>query len=164
MTAKGHCRFNVALDIAEFYEIPEPEYHADEESLRLPSGKLLSHRTKTAGPTVSKKPNQAADHRLEPSATPSTTPKQSSDVVSAQENPTTSSNTQLSRLTRGEQQSLAHLPDNEVRALLAANAKSIDQARRAQTHAQLKVEKAKNVILMSRFRMDTSMRFRGVWG
>ncbi|KAF7549522.1 hypothetical protein G7Z17_g6314 [Cylindrodendrum hubeiense] len=165
MTAKGHCRFNVDSDIAEFYEIPAPEYHADEESLRLPSGKLLSHRTRATGPTASRTARQPTERRLDPTTFPSGAPAHESELVPVQDNNTTAaSSTQLSRLTRGDQQSLAHLPDHEVRSLLATSARHIGQSMRKETQSKLKLEKARNIILMGHFRADTSKRFRGPWG
>ncbi|PNY29787.1 Zinc finger protein [Tolypocladium capitatum] len=165
MTAKGHCRFNVASDIAEFYKIPAPAYHADEESLRLPSGKLLSHRTRATGPAASRTTRQSVERCLEPTTLPLATPTSESELVPTQVNNTTAAScTQLSRLTRGDQKSLAHLPDNELRSLLATSARHIDQSRREEKHAQLKLEKAGNTTLTARFRADTSKRFRGPWG
>jgi pre-60S factor REI1 len=165
MTAKGHCRFNVASDIAEFYSIPAPAYHADEESLRLPSGKLLSHRTRATGLAALRTARQPVERRPETTALSLATPTHKSELVPTQDHDTTApSNTQLSRLTRGDQQSLAHLLDHEVRSLLATSARHIDQSRREEKQAQLKLEKAGNITLMAHFRADTSKRFRGPWG
>lgn len=51
MVAKGHCRFDVSPDTEEFYELPQSESVAVEQMqrddsmpVRLPSGKLISHR------------------------------------------------------------------------------------------------------------------------
>lgn len=166
MTAKGHCRFNVASDIAEFYNIPAPQYHADEESLRLPSGKLLSHRTRATGPAAWRTSRQSMERRVESTTLPSATPPHESELVPAQDNndTTVASCSQLSQLTRGDQQSLAHLPEHEVRSLLATSARHIDQLKREEKHAQLKLETAGNTTLTAHFRMDTSKRFRGPWG
>ena len=164
MTAKGHCRFNITSDIAEFYEIPAPGYHAGEESLRLPSGRLLRHRTRATGPAAPRTARQSVERRLEPTTLPLATPTHESQLVPARDNNTTTvSCTQLSRLTRGDQQSLAHLHDHEVRSLLATSARHIDQSRREEKHAQLKLEQAGNITLTAHFRADTSKRFRGPW-
>ncbi|KAF7561184.1 hypothetical protein G7046_g2946 [Stylonectria norvegica] len=166
MAAKGHCRFNVASDIAEFYgSIPSLEYHVDEEALRLPSGKLLSHRKRAAGPTASRTRLQPTGHRFEHTTVPSATSAQESELVSAQESHTiATSSSQLPRLTRGDQQSLAHLPDHEVRSLLATSTKHIDRSRRDGTQAKLRLENAGNTILRAHLRADTTKRFRGPWG
>lgn len=51
MVAKGHCRFDVSPDTEEFYEMPQSENIVMEQTqrdssapVRLPSGKLISHR------------------------------------------------------------------------------------------------------------------------
>lgn len=51
MVAKGHCRFDVSPDTEEFYEMPQSENVLMEQTqddsstlVRLPSGKLISHR------------------------------------------------------------------------------------------------------------------------
>ena len=51
MVAKGHCRFDISLDTEEFYEMPQSANVVTEQAqrdgdmpVRLPSGKLISHR------------------------------------------------------------------------------------------------------------------------
>lgn len=171
MTAKGHCRFNVASDLAEFYDIPSLEYQAGEESLRLPSGRLLSHR---AGPTrtrpaLARIARQSAERHLEGSTTSAlATRSNESELVPTQQNsdgpPPAAPSTQLSQLSRGDQQSLAHLPNHEVQSLLATSARAINQSRREEQHSQLGLGQAGNTTLTGHFRMDTSKRFRGPWG
>ncbi|KAK4060775.1 transcriptional regulator family: C2H2 zinc finger [Trichoderma aggressivum f. europaeum] len=165
MIAKGHCRFNVTSDTADFYTIPTLEYHVDEELLRLPSGKILSHRTRASGPAVPTVARQTGERRIDAAASQLMTPTHPSHVVRVQDDDTTAQpHTQLSRLTRGDQQSLAHLPNHEVRSLLATSARHIDQLRREEKDAQLKLDTAGNTTLTGHFRMDTSKRFRGPWG
>jgi len=167
MTAKGHCRFEVVSEVAGFYNLPAPGYHVDEESLRLPSGKLLGHRTRGAGPAApTRTARQAAERRPESTAasmlaTSSRAPEPS---PAQEEDAAPTSSTQLSRLARGDQQSLASLPDHEVRSLLATTARHIDQSRREEKDAQLRLAEAGNTTLMAHFRADTSKRFRGPWG
>ncbi|KAL7904424.1 C2H2 type zinc-finger domain-containing protein [Trichoderma velutinum] len=165
MMAKGHCRFNVTSDTADFYNIPTLKYHVDEELLRLPSGKLLNHRTRASGSTAPKVARQPGERRIDATASQPMTPTHPSDLVPIPDNNNTApSHTQISRLTRGDQQSLAHLPDHEVRSLLATSARHIDQLRREEKDAQLKLDTAGNTTLTGHFRMDTSKRFRGPWG
>ncbi|KAL6805055.1 C2H2 type zinc-finger domain-containing protein [Trichoderma sp. SZMC 28013] len=165
MMAKGHCRFNVTSDTADFYNIPTLEYHADEELLRLPSGKFLSHRTRASGSAAPTVARQTGERRIEAEPSQLVIPTHPSDLVPVQDNNTTApSHTQLSRLTRGDQQSLAHLPDHEIRSLLATSARHIDQLRREEKDAQLRLDTAGNTTLTGHFRMDTSKRFRGPWG
>ncbi|EHK44875.1 uncharacterized protein TrAtP1_003035 [Trichoderma atroviride] len=169
MTAKGHCRFNVASDLAEFYDVPSREYQAGEKSLRLPSGRLLSHRTGPSRSALARIARQSAERHLEDSTTTAlATRPNESELVPAQNNddnpPLAAPSTQLSQLSRGDQQSLAHLPDHEVRSLLATSARAIDQSKREEQHSQLGLAQAGNTTLTGHFRMDTSKRFRGPWG
>ncbi|KAL6907224.1 C2H2 type zinc-finger domain-containing protein [Trichoderma evansii] len=168
MTAKGHCRFNVASDLAEFYDIPSLGYQAGEESLRLPSGRLLSHRTGPSRSALARIARQSAERHLEANtASELATQANESELVPTQNNdylPTAAPSMQLSQLSRGDQESLAHLPDHEVRSLLATTARAIDQSRREEQHSQLGLGQAGNTTLTGHFRMDTSKRFRGPWG
>ncbi|KAM0519600.1 hypothetical protein ACHAPE_003779 [Trichoderma viride] len=167
MTAKGHCRFNVASDLAEFYDIPSLEYQAGNESLRLPSGRLISHRTAPTRSALARIARQSSERHLEGSTTSElATRSNESELVPTQndENPPAALSTQLSQLSRGDQQSLAHLPDHEVQSLLATSARAIDQSRREEQHSQLGLGQAGNTTLTGHFRMDTSKRFRGPWG
>ncbi|KAM5454928.1 pre-60S factor rei1 [Microsporum canis] len=165
MMAKGHCRFDVSPDIADFYIASKANSRrlsneASEISslLWLPSGRARGRRTRPA------KYRRTSEHK-EP------TPLPLSNGMNGQENTTTedddaasASYTQLLRLSRGDQQGLAHLSNPEVRSLLAIRAKHTDQSRREETHAKLKLEKAGNITLTAHFRADTSKRFRGPWG
>jgi pre-60S factor REI1 len=171
MTAKGHCRFNVASELAEFYDIPSLEYQAGEESLRLPSGRLLSHRARPSRSALARIARQSAERHLEDSTTSASataTQSDGSELVPTQQSidnaPPAAPSTQLSQLSRGDQQSLAHLPDHEVRSLLASSARAIDQSRREEQQSQLGLAQAGNTTLTGHFRMDTSKRFRGPWG
>jgi pre-60S factor REI1 len=173
MTAKGHCRFDVSGDIAEFYNIPESGDHrlnqtvpAANTSLRLPSGKILSPLTRPTEPTVPRRSlRQSVEQRVEPTTVPLATGTTGSELATTQEDDAPAGScAQLSRLSRGDQQSLAHLSNPELRSLLATTAKNIDQSRREETQAKLKLEKAGNTTLQGHFRADTSKRFRGPWG
>ncbi|KAL7940642.1 C2H2 type zinc-finger domain-containing protein [Trichoderma barbatum] len=165
MTAKGHCRFNINSDVAEFYNIARPEYYVNERILRLPSGKLLGHRTRASGSAAPKAARHSVERRIEPTTLQLATPTRFSELVSTQDyNTAPPPHTRLSQLTRGDQQSLAHLPNHEVRSLLATSARHNDQFRREEKHTQLKLGTAGNTTLTGHFRMDTSKRFRGPWG
>ncbi|OAA74847.1 hypothetical protein LEL_06835 [Akanthomyces lecanii RCEF 1005] len=169
MTAKGHCRFDIVSDMEEFYNMPSQNYTADGESLLLPSGKLLSNPTKASGPLVSRTPRSSTRRRMALTTLPTSAskPKASSAANLPAEgsgDAPLSSDTQLSRLAKGDQQSLSHLQDYQVRSLVATGARAVDEARREAKHSELKLSKAGNVTLMGTFRADTSKRFRGPWG
>lgn len=172
MTAKGHCRFNLSSGTAEFYDFAPSECHdlgvsvrADDDSLRLPSGKHLSRRAQSSGPAAPRKAHKAAERRPGSTTLPSATPIRGSELATAQTNNTPAAScAQLARLSRGDQRSLAHLPSHEVRSLIALSARHVDQSRRQETHEKLKLETAGNITLTAHFRHDTSKRFRGPWG
>ncbi|KAJ3499073.1 hypothetical protein NLG97_g637 [Lecanicillium saksenae] len=166
MMAKGHCRIDVNADTDEFYNLPSQNYTADSDSLLLPSGKVLSNSAKASGPLLSRPARSAAKRRMALMALPtvqSRTPE--TEISDPHGNDLAgSSDTQLSRLAKGDQQSLAHLRDYQVRALVTTGARAIDEARRGAKHSELKLSKAGNITLMGTFRADTSKRFRGPWG
>ncbi|KAJ6785104.1 hypothetical protein PWT90_03561 [Aphanocladium album] len=166
MMAKGHCRFDVGSDIDEFYNIPSQNYTADSESLLLPSGKVLSNPTKASGPLVSRVPRSAMKRRMALTSLPrSKTMAPENELSPYTESAVpVSSNTELSRLAKNDQNSLAHLKDYQVRALVMTGARAIDESRREAKHSELKLSKAGNITLMGTFRADTSKRFRGPWG
>lgn len=166
MTAKGHCRFDIVSDMEEFYNMPLQNYTADGESLQLPSGKLLSNPAKASGPLVSRTPRSSTRRRMALTTLPTSKPSPSNADLPAEDDSVAplSSDTQLSRLAKGDQQSLSHLQDYQVRSLVATGARAVDEARREAKHSELKLSKAGNVTLMGTFRADTSKRFRGPWG
>ncbi|KAK8149262.1 hypothetical protein G3M48_007655 [Beauveria asiatica] len=166
MAAKGHCRFDITAGIEEFYNIPCQNYTTDAESLLLPSGRFLRNPTTACGPLLSRTPRPSTRRRrMALTALPSSksAPRPHSPDCSDID-VKLSSDTQLSRLGRGDQQSLAHLRDYQVRSLVTTGARAVDGARRDSKHSELKLSKAGNVTLMGTFRADTSKRFRGPWG
>ncbi|KAM3521857.1 hypothetical protein NHJ13051_005990 [Beauveria bassiana] len=166
MAAKGHCRFDIAADMEEFYNIPCQNYTADAESLLLPSGRFVRNPTKACGPLLSRTPRPSTRRRrmaLTALSSSKSAPRPHSPAHSNSD-AQLSSDTQLSRLGRGDQQSLAHLRDYQVRSLVSTGARAVDGARREAKHSELKLSKAGNVTLMGTFRADTSKRFRGPWG
>ncbi|EGX88621.1 prohibitin, putative [Cordyceps militaris CM01] len=121
MIAKGHCRFDIVSDMEEFYTIPPQNHTADAESLLLPSGKLLCNPTTARGPQLSRKPRPSTRRQTALATRPST----NSIHASAQNSSDAqlSPDTRLSSLTRGDQQSLAHLRDYQVRSLVTTGAR-----------------------------------------
>ncbi|KAL7805624.1 C2H2 type zinc-finger domain-containing protein [Trichoderma gracile] len=166
MMAKGHCRFNVALDIAEFYDVPVQEFQAAGELLRLTSGKLIGRREiPTGGAILSWKRSSRESRRLDSiTSSPSTLSRFSEVILKEDDNIAATSHTQLSRLSRGDQQNLAHLCNHELRSLLATSTRNINHLKRKEKETELKLEMAGNTTLTGHFRMDTSKRFRGPWG
>ncbi|KAI2785047.1 C2H2 type zinc-finger-domain-containing protein [Daldinia loculata] len=66
MVAKGHCRFDISIETEEFYEMPQSENAVTEQAqhdgsipMRLPSGKLISHRKNPENQDPQAKPRPA---------------------------------------------------------------------------------------------------------
>ncbi|EFR03485.1 hypothetical protein MGYG_06483 [Nannizzia gypsea CBS 118893] len=167
MMAKGHCRFDISPDTADFYKLHQAhdstsyKSTADVNALtRLFPPRTGGHRRTRASAKYRRSLGQGDSS---PPSPPKATETEES-TAPAEDKPTSSSCTQLLRLSRGDQQSLAHLSNPEVRSLLAIRARNIDQSRREETNTKLKLEKAGNITLTAHFRADTSKRFRGPWG
>ncbi|KAH6636053.1 C2H2 type zinc-finger-domain-containing protein [Chaetomium tenue] len=154
MTSMGHCRFNVTEEMAGFYDMeligqhsPEGRSHPDDRTLRLPSGKLLAHRSYV-------EPTSKSRLREEKSlAGPSDGP---SALLTAQQNKPDRQaltkrdrkeqalTTQFAQLRTGDQMSLMHLPQSQQRALLLARKKALDDVKRAERRKRGRLDKVGN--------------------
>lgn len=170
MVAKGHCRFDISPDTEDFYDIPARErqeldkrLRPDDESLRLPSGKLLSHRDQQSVP-AERRNRPSRPQPLTP-PTSSLTKAGSSSEVATQEKTDDSIiiAAQLSRLSAGDRTSLQHLPSHEIRSMLALRMKQIDRSRRQELKSKLKHGKMENVLLKKFSRSDVPTR-QSIWG
>lgn len=148
MISLGHCRFNVTEEMGEFYhmdapgEHPEGQSHPDEHTLRLPSGKLLGHRSS---------PNSASKMKLEGRSLggQSTLPtSQENDagtqVLTKRDQKEQALMARFSQLRTGDQMSLMHLPESQQRSLLAAQKKEVDEAKRAERRRRRRVDNVGN--------------------
>ncbi|KAH7150382.1 c2h2 finger domain-containing protein [Dactylonectria estremocensis] len=138
-------------------------------SLRLPSGKLLSHRSspkphntqrkaldKVAPPTGPSIETDAAQADADLAASSS-----SKALTRAERRDTTFANNQLMRLRAEDRRSLMHLPTSEQRAVLAVQKKQLEKARRAERTMRTRVETLGNKSLMMHFVPDTPGRSNG---
>lgn len=161
MVAKGHCRPNLSSDIAEFYTDLPPELtsreniaNMDEESMRLSSGKILTHRSQMQ---TQHAPNR---HRIQPTSSAEQLPSSStvsqlgSGALERKDRKAAALDLQLARMSVNDQQSLAHLPTSEQRSLLATRKKQLDKARREEIRARSRVESMGNQTLMKHFKND----------
>lgn len=159
MLGKGHCRFEISDDMMEFYDVEgirgfntDNIIRPDEESLRLPSGKLLSHRTQTASSARPRPPRQqSASSEQEHSTLPGRAP---SDALTPRDRKDMTLATQLSRLSVNDQRSLVHLPASQQRSILAQKKKELDLARRLERRGQLRLERKANKTMMKHFVED----------
>ncbi|KAH7131250.1 C2H2 type zinc-finger-domain-containing protein [Dactylonectria macrodidyma] len=149
MVAKGHCRFDVTPETEEFYEMPQSENVVVEQAnrdsslpVRLPSGKLVSHR-KNLEAHEPRPPRRAApDRPLNPLAS------------SSQSSPTPGTEVAHRRGANGSGEIVL-----SSEALLAAQLSRLRIAgdrvqQRAEARKRGRLESANNVISLQRFRLD----------
>lgn len=158
MTSAGHCRFNVTEDMGHLYRLDslgqepaESRNHPDEHTLRLPSGKLLAHRSYVdpAGSSkgrlrLGEKPSAAGA-----SASPASQPSSSTIPVGSQaltkaDQKEQALTAQFAQLRAGDRMSLMHLPQSQQRSLLLAHKKQLDQAKRAERRSRGRMDHVGN--------------------
>ncbi|KAK4156222.1 C2H2 type zinc-finger-domain-containing protein [Chaetomidium leptoderma] len=146
MTSLGHCRFNVTDEMSGFYDMDslggqqtaESRSHPDDRTLRLPSGKLLGHRSyvdpapKSSRQREEKSP--AGPPALSPASQPSddSTETETPQALTKRDRKEQALTTQLAQLRTGDQTSLMHLPQSQQRSLLVARKKELDKAKCAE--------------------------------
>lgn len=158
MMDKGHCRFSMSDEMMDFYNLEgiagcntTDLVRPDEDSLRLPSGSIISHRHQ---PPSSTKP-RLLDTSSEPSPPddkPSLPSQASPNALTARDAADTTLAAQLARLRVGDRQSLMHLPDYRQRSVLAQRKKEFNAGQRAGRRMQIRQDKMENLMLMKRFR------------
>lgn len=156
MVSMGHCRFDVTEEMNGFYDMDslgkqaaEVLSHPDDGTLRLPSGKLLANRSyvdpASKGRLREKPPVSAAGPSTLP--TSQSEPEQSDTVSHAltkRDRKEQALTTQLARLRKGDQMSLMHLSESQQRALLVAQKKELDQAKRAERRNRRRLDNVGN--------------------
>lgn len=183
MLAKGHCRFSISDELAEFYDSSKLEslssradlVRVDEASLRLPSGKLLTHRSHANQASKShlallsasdQLPQQRQQKMLSAEAasgdeTMASLPHMPSDALVRRDRRTDTLAVQISRLSASDQRGLMHLSAPEQRAVLATQKKQLERARREEKHMWGKVQRLANKTMMMHFKPDTPGRSNG---
>ncbi|KAK3308329.1 C2H2 type zinc-finger-domain-containing protein [Chaetomium strumarium] len=152
MLSKGHCRFNVTDEMRGFYDMDALGQHTadgcshpDDHTLRLPTGKLLAHRSQVD-------PSPRSRRREKTPAGPSAL------LASEEPNPTTGEpqaltkrdrkeqalTTQVAQLRAGDRMSLIHLPESQQRSLLAVHKKELDKAKRADRRTRSRLDHVGN--------------------
>ncbi|KAI0123568.1 C2H2 type zinc-finger-domain-containing protein [Xylariales sp. AK1849] len=203
MMGKGHCRFDIAnqdSEFADFYDFSEDEdeersktdgnkrtkanqniterpVYADETSLRLPSGKIISKSSTTqqrphrqiGRPESLENPTRLEDDEPTPaeisqaassgSLVPST--GKGRFALSKGEKRESAFTTQLARLSTNDRTALMHLPASQQRSILATQQKQAEKAERAERRYQSRVEGLGNKALMKHFKPDVPGRSNG---
>ena len=142
-------------------------FQPDDTTLRLSSGKVLTHRSVgKPRPPRPKHPNKdsldsepAISDPPSPSSSPvpARAPDRSSPsraLTTRAERRASAFTDQLAHLRAGDRCSLAHLPASQQRSLLANRKKQMDQARKAEMRIQSRVASMGNKTLMKHFVMD----------
>jgi pre-60S factor REI1 len=150
MTSTGHCRFDITEETSRFYDMESlSRYsagpsHPDDQTLRLPSGKLLAPRSSTDHiPRRGRIRERSPDG---PSALPA--PEQSTEperqALTKRDEKAQVLTTQLARLRVGDQMSLMHLPPSQQRSLLVVYRKELDQAKRRERRNRRRLDNVGN--------------------
>jgi pre-60S factor REI1 len=199
MMAKGHCKIDISREDSEFRDFydftsdhddnsdcdgegREPKTLAStslvqptDTSLRLPSGKILSHRSGPKSPPQRRRVQPEHETKgkpgpgLEGSQRPLPHPRPDDDGVrggastalTRAEKRDLGSAGQLASLRASDRSSLLHMPSSQQRALLATQKKQVESARKTQKHMQSRVERMGNKTLMKHFVPDTPGRSNG---
>ncbi|KAK4139683.1 C2H2 type zinc-finger-domain-containing protein [Dichotomopilus funicola] len=171
MTTKGHCRVEVTEETRGFYH-PELSQHVDlrdkaaglgsavhhqeDGTLRLPSGKILSHRNSHIDTTISRRQPKPPAHPDTSTSLPEPTPHADNNsqsnpsdggvTTTTLQPPQTQLQTQLGRLRAGDQLSLAHLSEAQQRSVLVARRKGVDEARRVERRSRGRADAVGNKV------------------
>ncbi|GKT45345.1 core trichothecene cluster (CTC) protein 15 [Colletotrichum spaethianum] len=200
MLGKGHCKFDITAEDSEFKDFYEDltedgdgETQVQEDdmkkaisdaveeggSIRLPSGKTLSHRSTPAPSRQRAKAKTAADSGSDNLLTagpnfdesdasfrltaPSASGKQQVDTkaLTRSEKRDAVFETQLSRLSLNDRAALAHLPSAEQRNVLLTQKKQLDKAEKAVRRLQTRLEMKANKTGQGNFVNDVPGRQNG---
>jgi pre-60S factor REI1 len=140
MTSSGHCRFDIAEEMSEFYNmdsvaprITDARSCLDEQTLRLPSGKLLAHRSYVDPTPKSRsggKSGAGSSAALPDSQ--SNNPELQTQALTKKDRQEQALTAQISQLRTSDQMSLMHLPESQRRSLLLTHKKEMDNVKRAE--------------------------------
>jgi pre-60S factor REI1 len=159
MVDKGHCKVEMSEEMLEFYDLEglkrsetDNGIAIDNETLRLSSGKLLSHRTAPAP----KPPHRlTAQDDAQSQDNQATLPESvSSDALTTKDRKDAALASQLARLSVRDQQSLIHMSSSEQRSFLLQRKKEMDKAQRSERKMRLKTERLNNKTMMKHFQND----------
>ncbi|KAF9769296.1 hypothetical protein IL306_013305 [Fusarium sp. DS 682] len=163
MIDKGHCRVELTDEIQEFYDLEGLKIYGrdnavsvDSESLRLSSGKILSHRDAPA--TKPRRSSSQEENQEDRAPLPS---HAASDALTARDRKDAALASQLARLSVKDQQSLIHLTSSEQRSFLLQRKKEMDAVRREERKMRLKTERLSNKTMMTHFKNDVPGRSNG---
>ncbi|RGP80690.1 maleylacetate reductase [Fusarium longipes] len=163
MMDKGHCRIEMSDEMLEFYDLEGLKRNdtnngvaVDSETLRLSSGKLLSHRT---APTPKQPHRKLAQEDTSDQGHQAALPGDvASDALTTKDRKDAALASQLARLSVRDQQSLIHMTSSEQRSFLLQRKKELDSAQRSERKMRLKTERLSNKTMMKHFQNDVPGR------
>lgn len=165
MVDKGHCRVELSDEMLEFYDLEglkknasENAVSVDSETLRLSSGKLLSHRT---APSARQPRTSTQDNKQDQDNQAALPVNGSSDALATKDRKDAALASQLARLSVRDQQSLIHMSSSEQRSFLLQRKKELDTVQRAERKMRLKTERLSNRTMMKHFQNDVPGRSNG---
>lgn len=165
MVDKGHCRVELSDEMLEFYDLEgikkkgsENAVSVDSETLRLSSGRLLSHRT---APSVRQPRTSTQDDKQDQDNQASLPVNGSSDALATKDKKYVALASQLARLSVRDQQSLIHMSSSEQRSFLLQRKRELDTVQRAERKMRLKTERLSNRTMMKHFQNDVPGRSNG---
>lgn len=155
MTSMGHCRFEVTDETSGFYDVdslPGPQTaesrsYPDDQTFRLPSGKLLAHRSyidPTSKSRLREKPPATGGSSPALPASRETDTGPPALALTKRDRKEQALTTGVARLRTGDQMSLMHLPASQQRALLVAHKKKLDEAKRAERRQRGRMDNVGN--------------------
>ncbi|KAG9495525.1 hypothetical protein J7337_013774 [Fusarium musae] len=163
MRDKSHCRVELTDEMQEFYDLEGLKAHGrenavsvDNESLRLSSGKILSHRDAPVAKLRRTSPQEDTEEKRAPLPSHA-----ASDALTARDKKDAALASQLARLSVKDQQSLIHLTSSEQRSFLLQRKKELDAVRREERKMRLKTERLSNRTMMTHFKNDVPGRSNG---
>ena len=186
MRAKNHCRVEITPELADFYDLPDENeqeegeggaesessaltgsVQVDETSLRLPSGKILSHRSQPGGPrdprTASSSANKQAPKPSSSSRLSHAPKSASKELMTTEDFENAAVAPHLARFSPADQQWLSKLPNNEVRALVLSTWRGVDESRREGKRELNRFGGSRGRTLMKHFKPSTPTR-KSKWG
>ncbi|KAK2616231.1 hypothetical protein QQS21_000866 [Conoideocrella luteorostrata] len=170
MMAKAHCRFDIAGDFQDFYEVSNDVQRAEdiftpgESTMKLASGKTLGHRSKPVeGPSrrSGSRPDSPGPSPMLTYESNEPVARTGSELMTRNDRTLARLATQLSQFRAGDQQSLAHLPAYELRSVLASRMQQLSTAKRMERRMRSRVESRNNKNLMKHFKIDVPGRSNG---
>ncbi|EQL03599.1 c2h2 finger domain containing protein [Ophiocordyceps sinensis CO18] len=149
MIGKGHCKIDISSQASEYRDFYEFEPSIDDDiteladgnkSIRLPSGKVLSHRAEARTRVPRSAPVQEAATSSPCATTLSTLSQDTTPRSKRVAKRDAVFQTHLATLRDSDRRSLMHLPAAQQRAVVMRGKKQVEQARRDENEMLLKIQ------------------------